>query len=51
MALAWVLRWSQVTSVLVGASRVSQIEDSVGALDNLSFSDGEIQAIDEILAA
>ena len=51
MALAWVLRHPQMTSVLVGASRVSQIEDSVAALESLSFSDSELQAIDEILAA
>jgi len=50
MALAWVLRHPQMTSVLVGASRVAQIEDSIAALENLSFNDNEIQAIDEILA-
>jgi L-glyceraldehyde 3-phosphate reductase len=49
MALAWVLRQPQMTSVLVGASKVSQIEDSVGALANLSFSDDRIQAIDAII--
>ena len=50
MALAWVLRHPQMTSVLVGASRVSQIEDSVAALENLSFSDEELETIDRILA-
>lgn len=49
MALAWVLRYPQVTSVLVGASRVSQIEDSVAALANLNFSKRELEAIDAIL--
>jgi L-glyceraldehyde 3-phosphate reductase len=49
MALAWVLRYPQVTSVLVGASRVSQIEDSVAALANLDFSKPELEAIDAIL--
>jgi L-glyceraldehyde 3-phosphate reductase len=34
---------------LVGASRPGQIEDSVGAVDNLEFSDEELQAIEEIL--
>jgi L-glyceraldehyde 3-phosphate reductase len=49
MALAWILRHQGVTSALVGASKVSQIEDSVAALDNLAFSDAELQAIDSIL--
>jgi L-glyceraldehyde 3-phosphate reductase len=50
MALAWVLRSGTVTSALVGASRVRQIEDSVGALDNLDFSEQELAAIEAILA-
>jgi len=50
MALAWVLRHPEMTSALVGASRVSQIEDAVGALKNLTFTDQELQAIDHILA-
>jgi L-glyceraldehyde 3-phosphate reductase len=50
MALAWNLRHETVTSVLVGASRVEQIEDSVAALDNLQFTEEELQAIEEILA-
>lgn len=49
MALAWVLRGGRVTSALVGASRVSQIEDSVAALDNLDFSDEELNRIEDIL--
>ena len=48
MAIAWVLRHPGMTSALVGASKVSQVEDCVGALDNLEFSDVELQAIDEI---
>jgi L-glyceraldehyde 3-phosphate reductase len=51
MALAWVLRHPGMTSALVGASRVSQIEDSVGALKNLEFAAEELQGIDAILAA
>ena len=47
MAIAWVLRDIRVTSALVGASRWSQIEDSLGALDNLGFSDEELAEIDE----
>ena len=50
MALAWVLRNETVTSALMGASRVEQIEDSVGALDNLDFSEEELAAIEAILA-
>lgn len=50
MALAWVLRQPGVTSALTGASKVSQIEDSVKALDNLDFSAEELKRIEEILA-
>jgi L-glyceraldehyde 3-phosphate reductase len=46
MALAWVLRGGHVTSALVGASRPEQIEDSIGALKNLEFSEAELQEID-----
>src|SRR4051812_19676486 len=46
MALAWVLREPRVTSALVGASSVGQLEDNVAALDNLSFSDEELEVID-----
>ena len=46
MAIAWVLRDARVTTALVGASRWSQIEDSLGALDNLEFTDEELAAID-----
>jgi L-glyceraldehyde 3-phosphate reductase len=48
MALAWVLREGHVTSALIGASRVGQIEENVKALDNLSFTDDELNAIDTI---
>jgi L-glyceraldehyde 3-phosphate reductase len=47
MALAWVLRGGHVTSALIGASRPEQIEDSVGALKNLDFSEGELKEIDQ----
>jgi len=50
MALAWVLRQPAVTSALIGASKVSQIEDNLGALKNLAFDRGELSAIDRILA-
>ena len=49
MALAWVLRRDEVTSVLIGASRVSQLEDNVAALDKMEFSAEELAKIDEIL--
>lgn len=50
MALAWVLRGGRVTSALIGASRVSQIEDAVGALSALEFTEEELAVIDAILA-
>jgi L-glyceraldehyde 3-phosphate reductase len=46
MALAWVLRDPRVTSVLIGASSVAQLEANVAALDNLTFLDEELAAID-----
>ena len=51
MAIAWTLRHPGMTSALIGASKVSQIEDSVGALANLDFSAAEITQIDAILNA
>ncbi|EPP6260487.1 L-glyceraldehyde 3-phosphate reductase [Cronobacter sakazakii] len=50
MALAWVLRDEKVTSVLIGASKTSQIDDAVGMLANRGFSAEERQAIEAILA-
>ncbi|MBK9711816.1 MAG: L-glyceraldehyde 3-phosphate reductase [Kouleothrix sp.] len=50
MALAWVLRHPEMTSALIGASRIAQIDDAVGALANLAFADEELQAIEQILA-
>ena len=46
MAIAWVLRQPAVTSALIGASSVKQLEDSVAAVSNLSFSDAELKSID-----
>ena len=46
MALAWTLRDPRVTSTLVGASSVAQLEANVGALDNLDFTDDELAEID-----
>jgi L-glyceraldehyde 3-phosphate reductase len=50
MALAWVLRDGRMTSALIGASRVEQIEQNVAALSNLAFSTEELVQIDAILA-
>jgi L-glyceraldehyde 3-phosphate reductase len=47
MAIAWVLRDSRVTSALIGASSVKQLEDSLAAVSGLSFSDDELAAIDQ----
>ncbi|MBU3928436.1 MAG: aldo/keto reductase, partial [Bacteroidetes bacterium] len=50
MALSWVLRDQRVTSVIIGASKVDHIEDAVGVLGNLSFTNEELMAIDNILS-
>ncbi len=50
MSIAWVLRNPEVTSALIGASRISQLEENVAALKTLEFSAGEIKTIDAILA-
>jgi L-glyceraldehyde 3-phosphate reductase len=47
MALAWALRDERVTSVIVGASSVAQLDDNLGALDTLHFDDAELTRIDE----
>ncbi|GAB2021535.1 aldo/keto reductase [Pseudolactococcus yaeyamensis] len=49
LAIAWQLRDAGVTSVLIGASRVSQLKENVKALDNISFTNTELQAIQHIL--
>lgn len=50
LALAWVLRRDTVTSAIVGASRVEQVEANVGTLDNLALTAEELNAIDRCLA-
>lgn len=50
MALAWVLRRPEVTSVLIGASSVAQLDDNVAALKRLDFTEEELAAIEEILS-
>ena len=49
MAIAWLLKDSRVTTVLIGASKVSQLLDSLKAVENKEFSDEELQRIEEIL--
>lgn len=49
MALSWILRDGDITSVLIGASRPSQILDNIGMVKNTSFSEEERKRIDEIL--
>jgi len=50
MALAWVLRDPRVTTALIGASKVSQLENNLAALQNLAFSAAELATIESILA-
>ncbi len=50
MALAWVLKDKRVTSVLIGASSVRQLEDNVAAADRLSFSEEELKLIETVLS-
>ncbi|MGI8994397.1 MAG: aldo/keto reductase, partial [Nocardioidaceae bacterium] len=47
MALAWALRDERMTSLVLGASSVKQLEENVLALDNLDFTDDELARIDE----
>ena len=49
MAIAWTLRHPAVTSALIGASSVKQLEDNLAALNNLKFSEGELNRIEDIL--
>ena len=49
MALAWVLRDPRVTTALIGASKVSQLENNLAALENLDFASAELAQIDAIL--
>jgi len=51
MAVAWVLRNPVVTSAVIGASRVAQIDDAVAALKNVAFSANELAGIETILAS
>jgi L-glyceraldehyde 3-phosphate reductase len=50
MALAWVLRHPAMSSVLIGASRVAQLDDALAALARPEFAADELDAIDRVLA-
>jgi len=50
MAIAWILRFKTITSVLIGASRINQIEDNIAALNNRNFTEEELNEIDNILS-
>lgn len=50
LALAWALRDERMTSLTIGASRVEQLEQNLGALDRLNLTDDELEAIDELAA-
>ncbi|EPR70811.1 hypothetical protein ADICYQ_0807 [Cyclobacterium qasimii M12-11B] len=49
MAIAWLLKSPVITSVLVGVSKASQLQDNVNSLSNLSFSKEELMKIEAIL--
>ncbi|MCB0565697.1 MAG: L-glyceraldehyde 3-phosphate reductase [Phaeodactylibacter sp.] len=49
MAVAWLLKDERITTVLVGVSRVQQLLDNIGALENLAFSQDELQQIEAVL--
>lgn len=51
MAIAWLLKDKRVTTVLIGVSSVTQLNDNLVALNNISFSDMELEAIEKILAS
>ena len=50
LALAWALRDPRMTSLVIGASSVAQLEANIAALDNLDFTADELAEIDTILA-
>jgi L-glyceraldehyde 3-phosphate reductase len=50
MAIAWLLKDKRVTTVLIGASSVAQLENNLGALANKKFSNEELAAIETVLS-
>jgi L-glyceraldehyde 3-phosphate reductase len=51
MSLSWILRDSRITSALIGASSVSQLKNSLACLNNLEFSNEELEEIDRLMPA
>jgi L-glyceraldehyde 3-phosphate reductase len=51
MALAWVLRDPRITSVIIGASKIEQIDQNISAIKNLEFTESEMRQIDAVLPA
>lgn len=49
MAIAWLLRDKRISSVLIGASKVSQLKDNIDALKHLDFTSAELENINDIL--
>jgi L-glyceraldehyde 3-phosphate reductase len=49
MALAWLMKDKRITTVLIGASSVGQLDDSLGCLNNLDFSSDELKSIESVL--
>lgn len=49
MALAWLLKDNRITSVLIGASSINQLHNNIESLDNLNFSESELEEIEKIL--
>jgi L-glyceraldehyde 3-phosphate reductase len=49
MAIAWLLKDKRVTSVLIGASSVKQLDDNIDSLNQLSFTENELKQIEFIL--
>ena len=49
MALSWILRKDRVTSVVIGASRVEQLENNIDMMKHMEFSEEELTKIEEVL--
>lgn len=49
MAIAWLLRDKRISSILIGASKVSQLKDNIDALKHLDFTSAELENINDIL--
>jgi len=49
MAITWLMKDKRVTSVLIGASSVKQLDDNLACLDNIDFTTDELNRIEEVL--